>query len=71
MSAVKLEEEEGRKGRENTFKNYYTKFFGGKLLLEHLHPPTHTIFSTILFRLLNWCPVYQKKFTCVTKNFEM
>ena len=27
-------------------KNYYTKFFGGKLLFEHLHPPTHTIFSS-------------------------
>jgi len=25
-----------------TFKNY-TKFFGGNLELEHLHPPTHNI----------------------------
>ena len=27
------------------FKNY-TKFFGGNLGLEHLHPPAYTIFSS-------------------------
>jgi len=37
----KKKKKRGMRGR-----NYYTKFFGGKLLLEHLHPPTHTIFSS-------------------------
>jgi hypothetical protein len=31
-------------GVEQYFKNY-TKFFGGNLGLEHLHPLAHTIFS--------------------------
>jgi len=31
--------------KEQPFKNY-TKFFGGNLGLEHLHPSTHTVFSS-------------------------
>jgi len=30
--------------KEQPLKNY-TKFFGGNLGFEHLHPSTHTIFS--------------------------
>jgi len=56
-----------RKGRRG--KNYYTKFFGGKLLFEHLHSPTHTQY--LVAKILNWHPVYQKTLTCATKNVEL
>jgi hypothetical protein len=45
--------------KEWPFKNYYTKFFGGNLGLERLHPP-YTQY--LVARILNWCPVYQKTY---------
>jgi len=43
------------------WKNY-TKFLGGNLGFEHLHPSTHTIFSGKNSQLT-------RKVTCVTKDF--
>jgi hypothetical protein len=39
-------EEGGGTGRGGNLLKLYTKFFGGKILLEHLLPTTHTIFSS-------------------------
>jgi hypothetical protein len=59
-----------KKGKkERRGKNYYTKFFGGKLLFENLHPPYSFIY--LVQKILNWRPVYQKISTCVTKHFEL
>jgi hypothetical protein len=47
---AKLEGKIGKKkkggGEKKLFKFIYTKFFGGKILCDNLHPPSNTIFSS-------------------------
>jgi len=68
VSAAKKKWEEERKGEEEVgggggneragkLLKIYTKFFGGKLLFEHLHPLY--IYNIFVARILNWRPINQ------------